>query len=99
MPRSTTLEAPRPRRMVSGLSLMKLGGGSFRRQSSFDIVEVLAAVGGAEGIQRAIVVVGEHSVGCEGGDALVGLLGEPQRELGRFTWRDGVDQRARGVVD
>jgi hypothetical protein len=60
---------------------------------------VLGAVVSAQGIQGAVGIVGVHAVGREGSDTPVGLLGQEQCELSRFTWGDGVDQGARGVID
>ena len=58
----------------------------------FDLIEMLGAVRGTQRIERAAGALhGGGQSGRQGGDAVVGLLGQAQRELGRLTRRDGEE--------
>src|ERR687891_1838299 len=65
-------------------------------EGGLDLVEVLASVRGAQGIDGALGVVGPHPFGRKGCDPPVGLLGDAESEFGEHPWLDGVDQWAGG---
>src|SRR5262249_38875152 len=92
--------APPSREMArwppGGLGRGGLAAGS---QRGFDLVEVLAPVGGAQGIQGTAGVEGVHPARVQRRDPSVGFLGQAQGEFGGLPWCDGVDERTRGVVD
>jgi hypothetical protein len=68
-------------------------------KGGFDLVQVLTAMVRANRIQWTVGVDLRNELGGQGRDELVCLLGDAQGDLGRLARRDGVDERAGGIVD
>src|ERR1700675_1835820 len=68
-------------------------------KGGLDLAQVLTAMVGANRIERAVVVDLRNELGGQRRDELVRFLGDAQGDFSRLARRDGVDERASGIVD
>src|SRR5438105_3204108 len=80
-------------------SAPRVAGSSPWSNRRLDLVQVLAAVVGPHGVERAGLIQARENLIRQRRQELVGLLRNAHRQLGQSAWRNRMDKRTRGVVD